>query len=122
MDSVKEIVDKTIAEWLVELKRESKENCDKLLKYALDYLYSKTDERLTKNTCGTFIVYFGRNVLCNMDSICIEGSRITGYVSIGGYVGRHKEIHKICEKSEDIKEIIDIFIEQAGKRTKNKLK
>lgn len=104
---------------LSRLDSEAKQTRKELMEYTLNYLRDHHVKELEVFSNKSYVLHHGRNVFCNYDALRIEfyDDLLCSSITIQGFVGKHKEIMKICRAKEEIKGVLDTFIKQACNRT-----
>lgn len=104
--------------------RECSDQQIELFLFAKKYLAAHTPEVLhEQDEQNTLIRGIGRrNIFSNRDGVYVEIHEIapTGSILIQGFVGMHKDIYKYVESKKEIKETLDVLINQALERTHHK--
>lgn len=105
-------------------ERECSDQQIELFLFAKKYLAAHTTENIYDgNEQNTLIRCISeRNIFSNRDGVYVELHEIapTGSILIQGFVGMHKDIYKYVESKEEIKETLDVLINQALERTHHK--
>ena len=115
---------KDVNEKIRSFDRECSDQQIELFLFAEKYLAAHTAERLHEQDDQSTLIrrIGGRDLFSNKDSVYVELHEIppTGNILIRGYVGMHKDIYKYVESKKEIKETLDVFINQALDRTHHK--